>query len=77
MVVLGFLSLILLGSYTLLIICQPLYYRFGYGKRIYHNLLGWHLPISSKQEWRGTLSSKCRYCSRDIYRDSNGTWTSY
>lgn len=77
MIILGFLTLILLGSYTLLIICQPLYHRFGCGKRIYHNLLGWHLPIENKQEWKGTLCSKCKYCSRDIYQDSRGIWTSY
>lgn len=77
MVILGFLTLILLGSYALLIICQPLYHRFGYGKRIYHNLLGWHLPIKNKQDWKGTLYSKCKYCSRDIYQDSRGIWNSY
>lgn len=71
------LSLVLFIPYIALIICQPLYHRFGCGKRIYHNLLGWHLPIENKQEWKGTLCSKCKYCSRDIYQDSRGIWTSY
>ena len=77
MIILGFLCMIIFGSYTLLLICQPLYHRYGYGKRIYHNLLGWHLPVEQRQDWKGTLYSQCKYCSRDIFQDSRGTWTSY
>ncbi len=44
-------------------------------KLFYHNILGWHLPSDEPQEFDGcTLHTHCKFCGKEIMRDSQGNW---
>ena len=64
--------------YTLAVVCSPFYYKWGIGKRFYHNMLGWHLPQREQITQIGeNAKSQCRLCGREIIQDSRGNWFSY
>ena len=68
--VLGIL-LILNGIYLL---GAVLYLTTGLGKRFYHDVFEWHVPVDS-QGWDGcSFTSKCKYCGKEIMQDSQGNW---
>lgn len=71
--------LIVLGvPYAITLILYPFYLKWGVGKRLFHNLMGWHLPEDEKKELLGVnIKSKCRFCGREIIQDSQGNWFSY
>lgn len=71
--------LIILGvPYAIIITLYPFYLKWGVGKRLFHNLMGWHLPENEKNELLGVnITSKCRLCGREIMQDSQGNWFSY
>lgn len=70
--------LIILGvPYAIIITLYPFYLKWGIGKRLFHNLMGWHLPENEKNELLGiNIKSKCRFCGREIIQDSQGNWFS-
>lgn len=66
---------ILFGSLAWMYIAAGLYFKFGFLKFFYHDLLGWHMPDDSPQ-WFDGLSdhAHCKYCGEDIMQDSQGNW---
>ena len=52
-----------------------LYFKFGFLKCYYHDILGWHTPDDSPQ-WFDGLSehAKCKHCGQEIMQDSQGNW---
>lgn len=41
------------------------------------NILGWHKPINKIKYLGGdNFKSTCKYCGREILRDSTGSWFS-
>lgn len=57
------------------IVAAGLYFRFGFLKCYYHDLLGWHTPMHDIHWWDGCSNqSKCKHCGKDILQDSQGNW---
>ena len=46
-------------------------------KRVYHDIMGWHLPDNTKKTEGINTCSKCKICKKDIIRDSQGNWFTY
>lgn len=61
----------------LILFCAPavLYFKFGWFKFWFHDVLKWHKPDDSPI-WSDGLSdhAKCKYCGKDIMQDSQGNW---
>ena len=56
-------------------IAAGLYFKFGFLKILYHDLLGWHTPDDSPQSFDGcSQHATCRHCGKDIMQDSQGNW---
>lgn len=52
-----------------------LYFAFGWFKRWYHDVLGWHRPDDSGQSYDGaSFHAHCKYCGKEITQDSQGNW---
>lgn len=68
-------TIAVLSSVTWTLIASICYFKFGFLKGYYHNLLGWHTPDDSPV-WQDGLSDHCRckYCGKDIMQDSQGNW---
>jgi len=70
--------LIVLGIFILviLLIFAPviLYFKLGWFKKFYHDLLGWHQPINDFKFNGSSLKSRCKYCGEEIMMDSQGNW---
>lgn len=48
--------------------------RSGKGKWLYHDILGWHQP-DGRQDFDGcSVTSRCKYCGKEIMQDSQGNW---
>ena len=61
--------------YFLTLIGTPLYFKRGWFKWFYHDILGWHTPDDSPQWSDGcSLHGICKYCGQDIMMDSQGNW---
>lgn len=71
------MSLILVLIGTILIVLftfSILYFKFGWLKWFYHDLLNWHQP-NNKQGFNGSsFTSECKYCGKHIMQDSQGNW---
>ena len=50
------------------------YLETGFGKRIYHDKMGWHLPTEEKKYDGCSYISVCKYCGKRIMQDSQGNW---
>ena len=68
--VLGIL-LILNGIYLL---GAVLYLTTGLGKRLYHDVMAWHMPTDSHGFDGCSFTSTCKYCGKEIMQDSQGNW---
>ena len=66
---------IMFASLAWIYIGAGLYFKFGFLKFFYHDLLGWHTPDDSPQ-WYDGLSDHavCKHCGKDIMQDSQGNW---
>lgn len=63
------------GSVALFIIGAVLYFKLGFFKFFYHDLLGWHTPDDSPQYSDGcSQHATCKHCGKDIMMDSQGNW---
>lgn len=63
------------GSIILSGICVGLYFKFGFLKFYYHDLLGWHTPDNSPQSYDGcSIHATCKHCKKNIMQDSQGNW---
>lgn len=61
--------------YIITVVLCPFYFKLGWFKFFYHDILGWHVPDDSEQ-WSDGCSqhAKCRHCGREIMQDSQGNW---
>lgn len=50
------------------------YLETGFGKRLYHDLMGWHQPDNSGSFDGCSEHSRCKYCGKEIMQDSQGNW---
>ena len=56
------------------IIGMVAYFKFGWFKFFYHDVMGWHVP-SDNQNFDGcSFTSTCKYCGEKIMQDSQGNW---
>lgn len=56
-------------------VAAGLYFKFGFLKFYYHDLLGWHTPDVSPHYHDGLSEhATCKYCGKDIMQDSQGNW---
>lgn len=56
-------------------VAAGLYFKFGFMKFWYHDVLGWHTPDDSPQYNDGcSQHATCKYCGKDIMQDSQGNW---
>ena len=52
-----------------------LYFKFGFLKFFYHDVLHWHIPDNSTHYFDGLSDhATCKYCGKDIMQDSQGNW---
>ena len=66
---------IIFGSLIWMLVGSGLYFKFGFLKFYYHDLLGWHTPDDSPQWSDGcNQHATCKYCKKEIMQDSQGNW---
>ncbi len=64
-----------IGSIVWMYAAAGLYFKFGFLKFFYHDLLGWHTPDDSPQWFDGCSDhAVCKYCGQEIMQDSQGNW---
>ena len=52
-----------------------LYFRKGWFRRWFHDVLHWHVLDYSHKSYDGcSIHSKCKYCGEDIMQDGQGNW---
>jgi hypothetical protein len=61
---------------ALFLLSSLLYLKFGWFKRLFHDLMKWHTPDKEKGQYYLNLSlhASCKYCGKDIMQDSQGNW---
>jgi len=50
------------------------YFKFGWFKFFYHDVLGWHVPIEEVMYNGCSFISECKFCGEKIMQDSQGNW---
>ena len=68
------ISCLWLSFALVFIIGSAIYLKTGFGKRLYHNKLGWHKPNEEIEAAGINFKSKCKYCGKEIIQDSQGNW---
>ena len=53
-----------------------LYFRKGWMKRFFHDILHYHVPDENHLN-RYSLTGICKYCGAKIKVDNNGNWYRY
>lgn len=66
--------MVLVGFILVFYVPILLYEKFGWFKRFYHDILGWHKPTDEKEFDGCSLKSRCKYCGKEIMQDSQGNW---
>ena len=68
--------LLVMALYMLTLIGAPFYFKFGWFKRFYHDVMQWHVPGNDDILWFDGCSrhSICKYCGNEIMQDSQGNW---
>jgi hypothetical protein len=69
--------LILFGApYFISVIISPFYFKFGFGKVFYHDVMGWHRPKEDEENTFDEINTYnyCKYCGKRILQDSQGNW---
>ena len=63
------------GLLVLLYLPAILYFKLGWCRAWFHDVLGWHQPDDSPQ-WSDGCSThaRCKWCGDDIMQDSQGNW---
>lgn len=51
-----------------------IYFRTGFGKRLFHDFMGWHLPDETMWFDGCSFRSRCKHCGKNIMQDSQGNW---
>ena len=56
------------------LLASILYHQLGSFKWLFHDVLGWHMPNNFYNFDGVNLSSRCKYCGKEIMQDSQGNW---
>ena len=58
------------------LILAPFYFKFGFGKRLFHDVCGWHTPTETEENTFDGCSkhNHCKFCGKEIMQDSQGNW---
>lgn len=58
------------------LIFAPFYFKFGFCKKFFHDVLGWHTPTETeKNTFIGcSMRNHCKFCGKEIMKDSQGNW---
>ncbi len=52
-----------------------LYFKLGWFRHFYHDILEWHQPDDSPEWCDGvSMHTRCKYCGKMIMQDSQGNW---
>ena len=63
------------ASIVLAALNAVLYFKLGWFKFFYHDILGWHTPDDSPMRSDGlSTHAICKHCGKDIMQDSQGNW---
>lgn len=69
---------IILGSIAWTFIDAGLYFKLGWFKFFYHDLLGWHTPDDGPESFDGcSIHARCKHCGKEIMQDSQGNWFTF
>lgn len=68
------IGLIILSVIILFLISAVLYVKLGLFKKLFHDILGWHEPTKSFYFDGCNTHSTCKYCGKEIMKDSQGNW---
>lgn len=62
--------------YVVSLILAPFYFKFGFGKCFFHDVMKWHIPKETgKSTFDGcSLHNHCKFCGKEIMQDSQGNW---
>lgn len=72
--VLNVLVCIICGVMLLTLACSPLYFKLGWLRFFYHDILKWHVPEDIRLIYGINVESICKYCGKEIIQDSQGNW---
>lgn len=77
--IVDFLVIVSIGfcvPFVISLILAPFYFKFGFGKKFYHDVLNWHRPIETEENTFDGLSvhNHCKFCGEEIMQDSQGNW---
>lgn len=55
---------------------MPFYFKFGFCKWFYHDVLEWHMPTETEGNTFDGCSehNHCKFCGKEIMQDSQGNW---
>ena len=59
---------------TLEMILSIFYFKFGWFKWFYHDVMGWHVPNGNQGFDGCSFTSICKHCGEEIMQDSQGNW---
>lgn len=67
---------ILLFVMVFMVLGSILYFKLGWFKKFFHDLLLWHQPAKcEEQSFDGcSIHSICKHCGKEIMQDSQGNW---
>lgn len=65
---------IVMGVLVLFLAFAFLYLLFGFGKKIFDEVLGWHKPSKEIRTDGISIQSTCKYCGKKIEQDCQGNW---
>jgi len=65
---------IFISFVIMFILASILYHQLGSFKWLFHDTLGWHMPNNFYNFDGVNLSSRCKYCGKEIMQDSQGNW---
>ena len=55
-----------------------LYFKLGWFKFWYHDLLAWHTPDDGPESFDGcSIHARCKHCGKEIMQDSQGNWFTF
>ena len=61
----------------LILIISPVYFKFGIGKWLLHDIMHWHLPDETSSFDGCSNHSYCKFCNKEIMQDSQGNWFTF
>jgi hypothetical protein len=51
------------------------YFKKGWFRKFYHDVMGWHTPNNNLHKFDGcSFHNICKHCGKEIMQDSQGNW---